>query len=247
MRSDTIIIPDIHGRTFWRDAVSGRESCRVIFLGDYVDPYPREGITPTQALKELEDILMFKKEHMDTVSLLLGNHDLGYVDENVCGCRHDYYYESRINDILMNNLDCFELCVEEVTPSGKAVLFSHAGVHPVWVRLHPELFPEGRFEASGLNLLFHDGGTRQTVLNALGDVSDYRGGWKTAGSIVWADIHEFSSGEAGGPIQVVGHTQMSDGPIWVKDVLCLDCKRYFLAGDIKWPGEASLGTILPEN
>ena len=39
-----IIIPDIHGRSFWKDAVKGRENEKIIFLGDYTDPYSYEGI-----------------------------------------------------------------------------------------------------------------------------------------------------------------------------------------------------------
>ena len=35
-----IIIPDIHGHTFWKDAVAKRrEGEMVIFLGDYLDPH----------------------------------------------------------------------------------------------------------------------------------------------------------------------------------------------------------------
>ena len=45
-----IVIPDVHGRTFWRQAVNeylGKE--HILFLGDYLDPYTYEGITPTDA------------------------------------------------------------------------------------------------------------------------------------------------------------------------------------------------------
>ena len=36
---DWIVIPDVHGRDFWRSAVRGREKEKIIFLGDYVHPY----------------------------------------------------------------------------------------------------------------------------------------------------------------------------------------------------------------
>ena len=77
---DWIVIPDVHGRDFWRSAVRGREEEKIIFLGDYVDPYSWEGITPHVAFLELQDIIEFKKAHPDNVVLLLGNHDLGYLD-----------------------------------------------------------------------------------------------------------------------------------------------------------------------
>ena len=44
--SKILIIPDVHGRTFWhyaKDHVD--EYDKIIFLGDYLDPYRYEGIT----------------------------------------------------------------------------------------------------------------------------------------------------------------------------------------------------------
>lgn len=40
-----LIIPDVHGRDFWTDPCKDiSEYDRVIFLGDYTDPYDDEGI-----------------------------------------------------------------------------------------------------------------------------------------------------------------------------------------------------------
>ena len=45
-----IICADIHGRTFWKDAIAKkRENEKIIFLGDYLEPYPQEGITHDMA------------------------------------------------------------------------------------------------------------------------------------------------------------------------------------------------------
>ena len=41
-----IIIPDVHGRVFWKEIVKNSED-KIIFLGDYVDPYPGENISLT--------------------------------------------------------------------------------------------------------------------------------------------------------------------------------------------------------
>lgn len=226
-RDYAIVIPDVHGRTFWREAVEGKEEGRIIFLGDYLDPYGHEGITPEMALEEFEAILKFKKEHPDNVTLLLGNHDLGYFERSICQCRHDYRNEAKIVALFTGNLECFDLCREETSASGQTVLISHAGVHPLWVEAHPELFPDGKFEPETLNALFHDKKTRQAVLDALGDVSFYRGGLDEAGSPVWADILEFEDVQTGS-FQVVGHTQLKDAPQWIGDVLCIDCRRHFL-------------------
>ena len=39
------IIPDVHGRPFWRDAVKDVAETPVVFLGDYLDPYPQDMVT----------------------------------------------------------------------------------------------------------------------------------------------------------------------------------------------------------
>lgn len=74
-----IIIPDIHGRSFWKHAVEGHETEKIIFLGDYVDPYADEGIDYWAGILSLRDVILFKKEHPENVVLLLGNHDLSYI------------------------------------------------------------------------------------------------------------------------------------------------------------------------
>ena len=103
--SNWIIIPDVHGRKFWRAAVQGHEEDKIIFLGDYVDPYDWEEILASEAFKELQDIIAFKKEHPDNVVLLLGNHDMGYLDREICCCRMDFYREKQIGDLFRENLD----------------------------------------------------------------------------------------------------------------------------------------------
>ena len=51
-----VIIPDVHGRGFWRKAVSENPGGEFIFLGDYLDPYRDEGVTteegPSVALRK---------------------------------------------------------------------------------------------------------------------------------------------------------------------------------------------------
>ena len=41
----TLIIPDVHGRSFWKKAIKKHfdECDHVVFLGDYIDPYGWEG------------------------------------------------------------------------------------------------------------------------------------------------------------------------------------------------------------
>lgn len=75
--NDIIVIPDIHGRQFWRRAVELYPDADTIFLGDYHDPYPAEGITNEESLANLRELFDYVKSH-DNVHLLMGNHDLNY-------------------------------------------------------------------------------------------------------------------------------------------------------------------------
>ena len=74
---ECLVVPDVHGRAFWKDAKNAITNVdKVIFLGDYLDPYRHEGITFEDAVMEFEDILAFKEDYPDKVVLLLGNHEI---------------------------------------------------------------------------------------------------------------------------------------------------------------------------
>ena len=88
-----LVIPDIHGRKFWRQAIANNigQVDKVIFLGDYLDPYPEE-INEHQELMEcndfydcigllnmLNDIISLKKNEPDKYILLCGNHTCSYI------------------------------------------------------------------------------------------------------------------------------------------------------------------------
>lgn len=227
---DIVIIPDLHGRTFWREAVNGREDNRIIFLGDYLDPYTREQISPDEAYRELLDILEFKKAHMGNVVLLLGNHDLGYLDRDISECRMDYPHESRNRNPFLNNLELFEMAHVEELDGGKKVLFTHAGIREAWVERHAWLFGAGTFDPATLNTLLHQNGARRKLFITLADASVIRGGTEEAGSAVWADIDEYMlyGDFLPGYIHVFGHSQHDGGPVLIDGKgWCLDCRTAF--------------------
>lgn len=75
--SKILIVPDVHGRNFWHKAEELIDEVdKVVFLGDYLDPYKHEEITFDTALKEFEKILKFKNKYSDKVVLLIGNHEI---------------------------------------------------------------------------------------------------------------------------------------------------------------------------
>lgn len=67
----TIAIGDVHGLTFWKKAVEESEGKRIVFLGDYLDPY--QYISDRELLENLEEIIRLKMERPEQVILLLGN------------------------------------------------------------------------------------------------------------------------------------------------------------------------------
>ena len=226
-----IIIPDVHGRPFWRTAVKGQEGEKIIFLGDYVDPYDWEGIFPGEAFKELKDIIEFKKEHPDNVALLLGNHDLGYLNPAICTCRRDSNRARKIKRTLEDNLELFDIVhIEEV--DGAKVLLSHAGIAENWIKHRSLLVGNLKgFQPERLNEMLHgDKSDQDKLFLALSDISWFRGGPDKVGSPVWADVEEYLDGERllGGYLHIFGHTLHEGGPINIRDYgYCLDCAQAF--------------------
>lgn len=225
-----IIIPDVHGRGFWREAVRGYGGEKTVFLGDYVDPYGWEGITPDEALEGLWDIIAFRKAHPDSVTLLLGNHDLGYLDYGICTCRMSLRLHRETRSLLEENLDLFDL-VHVAKGSTGEELFSHAGIGESWLRRHGDLLgPPEAFRPERLNELLHgDGKERTRLYEALSDVSPYRGGNAPTGSPVWADLQEYLDGEKllAGYMHTFGHT-LGTGVRNIPDNgRCVDCARAF--------------------
>lgn len=71
------ICSDCHGRQFWKDVIPRKDEFeKIIFLGDYLDPYGFEGVSNLNALDNFKEILEFKKENIDKVVLLIGNHKM---------------------------------------------------------------------------------------------------------------------------------------------------------------------------
>ena len=120
MEKKLIIIPDVHGRTFWEDAVkySIENNVKIVFLGDYVDSYPHEFIEKMQQdptfshEKEVIDVLNriidIKHLYPDNIVLLIGNHDCGYaIGKDICQSRRDYLNANILSEIFKENWEMF--------------------------------------------------------------------------------------------------------------------------------------------
>ena len=237
-----LIISDVHGRSFWKDAVEkyGDKVDKIDAIGDYLDPYPWEGITRKEAIRNFQEIIDFKKENKDKVILLLGNHCLHYVDKKnfYTRPRYDSSNAYHITEMFRSNMSLFQLAYEEYI-NEKRYLFTHAGLLPQWYENHKELI--GELTVDNLNSLLH---TPQGI-RSLCEVSRYRGGWDKYGSIVWCDVSEMTaetqrSKEVDGlsvndklpwEYQIFGHSQQEKYPIITKEFACIDCRKAFILTD----------------
>lgn len=215
-----LIIPDVHGREFWREPVKEvleKTDARIVFLGDYLDPYPWDfghNHYQQQAIDVFNEIINLKKENKDRITLLLGNHDCGYrFDLKICDCRTDYRNFERIRSIFVENKDLFQLA-DELYVGDKHYIFTHAGIHKGYIEFafptEYETINESNIVAYFNNAYFTE---EPKVINTLGMYDVYRGyGGYDYGSLVWADFRSWFGGDYDGyGYQVVGHTQLQHG------------------------------------
>ena len=236
-----LVIPDVHGRTFWKDAVEKytNECDKIIFIGDYVDPYKDEGITRKESMAVFDEIINFRLNNPDKVVLLIGNHDAHYmIPHFVRSTRYDSSNAYHLKEMYRSHGSIFKLAHEE-TVGDKKVLFTHAGLMNSWVERNKNII--GDVTVDNLNHLIDIPGG----VTALSDISKYRT-WLgyDSGSIIWSDIREKididvvneklitldDSIVKGYDYQIFGHTLMEKEMIndnWA----CLDCKKAFILND----------------
>lgn len=226
-----LCIGDIHGRNFWKKAVEENmdKVDRIIFLGDYLDPYPWEGITRKEAISNFQEIIDFKSENRDKVVLFVGNHDLAYIDKKnyIVRSRYDSSNARHIEEMFRSHRSFFQLAHEELI-GDKRYLFTHAGLQIGWYKKHEKLI--GELTVNGMNHLLDI----PSGIKALCEASWSRGGWDQFGSIVWNDVTDCGShvnDELPWDRQVFGHSQQDEHPIITDTHVCLDCRKAFILND----------------
>jgi hypothetical protein len=225
MSKKLLIIPDVHGRTFWKAALKSGDYEKVIFLGDYTDPYEIEGITNRDALKNFKSIIAFKEKNPEKVVLLLGNHDLHYYSQHYYeltgGVRYDPISAVTLQRLFTKHQSFFQLAWE-TDWGGKHYLFSHAGITQSWLKMNLNLIRKP--DAKHLIYLLHS----KEGLESLAQIGEMRWGYYPCGSMVWADVEEMLvSNPIPSTCQIVGHTMQMDGPIITENLACLDCRAGF--------------------
>ena len=127
---EIITIPDIHGRTFWKIVENDKSDSTIVFLGDYLDPYPHEKITFEDALVNFEEIIDFAKDRKNVV-LLVGNHDYHYYFRtgNLGWSRYNPKFASDVYTLFQDNKNLFTIAYQV-----ENTLFTHAGVDSDWYK-----------------------------------------------------------------------------------------------------------------
>lgn len=211
--SKILCVPDIHGRDFWIN--SAREYIdevdKIVFLGDYHDPYLYEVSKDTSRHRLRDDLVPFVLEHKDKCVCLFGNHDGNYIVGDMAD-RIDYQHKEEIKKYLIQlNL--------KLIYKVDNYLFSHAGVLPKWLKVN--------------QLSLEDLETLPFNHQSLLDISPYRGGINECGSCVWGDVREyFESEKIPNIYQIFGHTQLEKQFI-TSEFACLDCRKTFLIDTTK--------------
>ena len=148
-----------------------------------------------------------------------------------------------IRELYIKNMDNFQLAKTEKV-NDKTFLFSHAGVLPDWLDYR---FPEvKRDNAEDICKALNDRRKDENfLLQLINEVTRTRGGWSLFASPVWADVTEHTAYWVNASlsiyeekfalsekiVQIFGHSQQKEDPIFRPHFNCLDCRRAFLLTD----------------
>lgn len=224
-----VLVPDVHGRKFWKDIE--KFDCEVIFLGDYLDPYEFEGITPEDALENFKEILDYAKSHSN-VKLLLGNHDCEYaIGTHVCNCRCDYDNFHTIRNLFLENKNMFFFATKREF-NGRPTILSHAGIHPSWLKRYSNVLTIDIVCNVNYGEETETYSDYDKFTDSLCDVSYLRGGWNPAGSVIWSDIREYRSKDIDWDVvpydQICGHTYLQSIALHTGRITCIDLQQIFV-------------------
>lgn len=228
------IIPDVHGRSFWKGAIKANDlSGPIIFLGDYLDPYYFDvyykGLTLDKCVQNFKEIIEVKKSFPDKVTLLLGNHDCGYMyGKEVCNCRCDIDRYSSIQSLFKNNARLFQMA-SEITMKNKHYIFSHAGLSVGWLDRHIGMWDENNvvelLNAQNVESLATERPEITTFAEALAERDAHRCGDNNYSSPVWQDAELMATqNRTCNAFQIVGHTKCKHyHPVFLNNCWFLDC------------------------
>lgn len=227
MTKRIMVIPDIHGRLFWKNPIEKYmvDVNKVVFLGDYLDPYEDEERIPDDIYGNLMEIIDLKLNNPEKVVLLKGNHDQHYASERfkelAGGSRMDQQNWNKYHQAFNDYKDLFQIAHLELINKVPYV-FSHAGLTLFWLKkVNDNLWhlPDNKVSIKNSDIIerinqLDDDGKGQDMLAVIGSYRSWFG--EKTGSVLWADIEEHSipyAPKAYGlnkVFQVFGHTKLNE-------------------------------------
>ncbi len=191
------MIGDVHGRDCYKKILKDNpDTDLTIFIGDYFDSFDIPAVVQIHNFKE---IVAYKKENMDKVVLLTGNHCYHYLkttQQRYSGYQQIHHID--IQELLNKALD--EDLIQMCYISGN-ILFSHAGVTKTWCKDNDvdlnnlEQSINDLFKYKPNSFKFLDG-------NIYGDNIYQSPIWIRPNSLIKDKIDNYT--------QIVGHTQQNE-------------------------------------
>lgn len=209
-----LFVGDIHTHDYMLDDIKRLDIKynldRVVCLGDYVDDWLSSGY---DSINTLNKIIELKNRNKDKYILLLGNHELSYLGFPCSG--HQYNQEQEIQNILLQNLDLFDLYYS-INLDNKHYYCTHAGItnnyiHGVLDRINQN--DDLYYVYDYIKNLDIMNTNKLKYLSLLTKVSSVRGGEDQYSSMLWCDKreHEYFNmfEEYIIPYQIIGHTPVN--------------------------------------
>jgi hypothetical protein len=193
----TIVFGDIHGLDFWKKDVEQNPDADFIFLGDYLSPYSK---IPNRILVDnLREIIKLKKSRPENVVLLLGNHDMNAITDEIADAgRYNHEICHIVSKLFEDNKDLFQYAYQK----GRTV-FTHGGITEAWFRDDFRGNPNKNI-AEQLN------NPTPKQRKTLYQCGRGRGGLYKNSRIFWADICELEEDPLENYWQIVGHSQVEE-------------------------------------
>ena len=228
MEKRILVIPDVHGRLFWQEPVRKYLDAvvRVVFLGDYLDPYEDEEGLADDIFENMMEIVRLKQDNGEKVVLLKGNHDQHYAsrrfEEQAGGSRMDLLNWNKYHKVFTEYRDLFQIAHLEWM-NRMPYVFSHAGLTAYWLNeVNTNLwhYPDRNVSVANQEIiekinLLDDDGRGQDLLAVVGRRRSWFG--EKTGSVLWADIGEHAFPDAPKAygldkvFQVFGHSRLIEG------------------------------------
>ena len=226
MAKRILVVPDVHGRLFWKEPVKKYFDAvdRVVFLGDYLDPYEGEDGLADDIFKNMMEIIELKQNNREKVVLLKGNHDQHYAserfEEQAGGSRMDQQNWNKYHQAFTDYMDVFQIAHVEFI-KGITYVFTHAGLTLYWLhKVNTNIWqlPDNKVSVADEDTIIRINQLDykpmgQEMLSVIGRNRSWFG--EKTGSVLWADIEEHAIPHApkayglNKVFQVFGHSKLN--------------------------------------